>query len=130
MLRQPFSPVGGESGDEQTAVVEESVNGNSLTTDTLFALSGCVLPLLQRISTTRRNHRRGLLSFFISTFLSLPPSTSSASGSIGGSASLQKGTSAVLQITRCTPKHQQAFPEPFRSPSTDRKNQPLELDLK
>ncbi|TDH16349.1 hypothetical protein EPR50_G00018970 [Perca flavescens] len=127
MLRQPFSPVGGESGDEQTAVVEESVNGNSLTTDTLFALSGCVLPLvmvqtldlllvgnqetnigacgvsfikLQRISTTRRNHRRGLLSFFISTFLSLPPSTSSASGSIGGSASLQKGRSAVLQITR------------------------------
>lgn len=63
MLRQPFSPVGGESGDEQTAVVEESVNGNSLTTDTLFALSGCVLPLVMvarlHMSPSERTESKG-----------------------------------------------------------------------
>ncbi|KAI3353309.1 hypothetical protein L3Q82_019852, partial [Scortum barcoo] len=52
-------------------------------------------------------------------WISLPPSTLTAPGSVGGSASLQRGRSAELQITRRTPKHRQAFPEPLRSPSTD-----------
>lgn len=60
------------------------------------------------------------LCCFLYIFSSLPPSTFTAPGSLSGSASLQRGRSAELQITRCTPKHRQAFPEPLRSPSTDR----------
>lgn len=45
----------------------------------------------------------------------LKPSTFTAPDSFSGSASLERGASAELQITRCIPKHQQAFLEPLQS---------------
>lgn len=60
------------------------------------------------------------LCCFLYTFSSLPPTTFTAPGSVGGSAPLQRGRSAELQITRCTPKHRQAFSEPLHCASTDR----------
>ncbi|KAK2817211.1 hypothetical protein Q5P01_025402 [Channa striata] len=50
--------------------------------------------------------------------------TFAASGSLVGTAPLQRRRSAALQIRRRTPKHRQAFPEPLRCPSADRMSRP------
>lgn len=83
-------------------------------------LTGMVCLFLSRVCIICNPQLFSHLCCFLFIFSSLPPSTFTAPGSVGGSASLQRGRSAELQITLCSPKHQQAFPEPLRSPSTDR----------
>lgn len=72
-------------------------------------LTGMVCLFLSRVRIICNPQLFSHLCCFLLIFSSLPPSTFAAPGSVGGSASLQRGRSAELQITLCSPKHQQAF---------------------
>lgn len=110
----------GVTSDSSTLRQTNDLRGAFFFHITKQTLTGMVCLFLSRVCIICNPQLFSHLCCFLFIFSSLPPSTFTAPGSVGGSASLQRGRSAELQITLCSPKHQQAFPEPLRSPSTDR----------